>query len=85
MERGAKGMQKVARNTSERIGMRPLDLRQQLLASFVACSPSQDHSSRRYRGLMERKAQEGEGGMKLMSGTVTVGLEQVVGEYSWEN
>lgn len=90
MGRGARRRPKVAQNTSERTGMRPLGLRQQLLASFVACSPSRDRSSWRYRGQMGGREGEGEGeeweGEKLPSvETVTIGSERIVWRDSWGN
>ena len=85
MEKGARGRLKMVQNTSERIEMRPSGLQQQLLSSFAACLPSRDHSSWRYRGLMEQKAQEREGEVKLTSvEVVTVGLELIFWEISRE-
>ena len=79
MERGARERWKGAQDTSGRVGMRPLDLRQQPLASFVAYSPSRDHSSWKCRGPTERRVKGGEGEMRLLSvETVTVGSGRIV-------
>ena len=77
MERGARGRLRIAQNTSERVGRRPLDLRRQLLASFGACSPSRDRSSWRYRSPTGEEVKEGE--VKLLSVEATkVGWKRIV-------
>lgn len=86
MKRGARGRVEVVRSTSELIGMRPLGQQQQQPALFVACSPSRDHSSGRYRGPMGQKAREREGEAKRLSvAMMTVWLKPVVWEHLGED
>jgi hypothetical protein len=81
-KRGARGKVKVVESSSELVGMRPLGLLLLLIALCRECSPSRSHSSGRYRGLVEQKAQGRDGEVKLLSmATTFVGLERIVWEY----
>lgn len=73
VKRGARERVAVAESTSELAGRRPLGPQQQLLASLEACSPSQNHSSVRCRGLVGRWEWEGAGAGKPPSAVASEG------------